>query len=165
MSRPSTTSAHFVLDQNFPWYATAVVWPSGLKISRLGDIEPTLTYDKEDWEVILGLDRREDVNGFITNDAKMLMLPSEMVALSRTRLAVVIPDDVGDQPIRATGLVMVHIGEIAKSLDGRPQIFRLRARQVKRELPKDHLDRIAGQLKQRVNDLIFWETQKMGLRP
>ncbi len=165
MSRSDPTRLHFVLDQNFPWYAASVEWPSSLKISRLNDVDSTLTHDKEDWEVLLGLSSRGDVDGFITNDAKMLMLPSEMVALSRTRLAVVIPDDVGYAPIRATGLVMVHIEEISKSLDGRPQVFRLRARQVKREFPRDHLERIATQRKQRVSDVIHWETQKMGLRP
>ncbi|HUX87929.1 MAG TPA: hypothetical protein VMW65_13080 [Chloroflexota bacterium] len=161
----SALVAHFVLDQNFPWYAAAVRWPPSLRISRLAEIEPTLTSDVDDWEVFLGLHKRGDVDGFITNDAKLLMQATEMVALQRTSLALVITDDVGHLPIRATGLVMVHLEEVAKQVDGKSHVFRLRARQLTHELPHQHLERIAGQEKNRLSELIGREVTKMGLSP
>jgi len=43
-----------VLDQNFPLYVMAFEWTRpDLRISRLYDIQPELTRDQEDWQVLL----------------------------------------------------------------------------------------------------------------
>jgi hypothetical protein len=117
--------SHFVLDQNFPLQATGLPWPPDLRVTRLSSLEPELTAGHDDWEILRRLDRRGDVDGFITNDDAMLNLPREMVVLSATRVTLVVTQRVGHDPVRATGLLMVSLGQIARQLTGRPQIFML----------------------------------------
>jgi hypothetical protein len=117
---------HFVLDQNFPVQATGLAWPPDLRISRLSSIEPDLVAGHDDWEILLRLDRLDDVDGFITNDDRLLQLPREMYVLSGSRPTVVVTVGVGHDPVRATGL-MVSLGQIAKHVAGGPQIFVLKA--------------------------------------
>ena len=119
--------AHFVLDHNFPWQVTALPWPEGLRLTRLADYDARLTQSYDDWQVFYALDRRGDVDGFITNDAKILHLAREMVVLSETHLTLVVTDRVGHDPIRATGLVMLYLGQIVHRLSPRAQIFTLRS--------------------------------------
>ncbi len=63
---------HFVLDQNFPIQVMALPWPPSVVLSRLSDIDPTLTRDYDDWEVIRTLGRQAGIDAFITNDSHML---------------------------------------------------------------------------------------------
>ena len=156
--------AHFVLDQNFPWYVTQFPWPPPLKISRLAEIDPELTRDHDDWEILLALDRAGGVEGFITNDADMLQLPREMVALRSTRLALVVTDGVGHEPLRATGLLMVHLEEVARRLDGRPRIHVLRPRGLSPQTPDQQTNVLARRLNVPPNHLISEERARMGLR-
>lgn len=67
---------HVVLDQSFPLQATGLPWPQGLAVSPLTAIDPDLTHDHDDWEVLRALHRRGVVEGFITNDAGILLLPA-----------------------------------------------------------------------------------------
>ena len=108
--------AHFVLDHNFPWQVTDLPWPEHLRLTRLADYDASLIQHYDDWQVFDALNRRGDVDGFITNDAKILHLAREMVVLSRTRLALVVAAGVGHDPIRATGLVMLYLGQITHRL-------------------------------------------------
>ena len=117
---------HFVLDHNFPWQVTQLPWPEHLRLTRLADYDASLIQHYDDWQVFYALDRRGDVDGFITNDANILQLAREMVVLSGTRLTLVVADGVGHDPIRATGLVMLYLGQIVNRLSHRPQIFKLR---------------------------------------
>lgn len=66
---------HFVLDQTFPVQGTGLPWPSTLRLSLLQDILPGMEGGHDDWELLLALDKRGDIDGFIANDAKMLYLP------------------------------------------------------------------------------------------
>src|SRR4051794_1149878 len=125
------TTTHFVLDQNFPWYVTSFAWPSTLRVTRLSDVAPDFVSGVEDWQVILELARTGDVDGYITNDSSMLEQAEEMVALGRTHLALVVTRGVGHQPLRATGLVMVHLDEIARRMAGRPSISVLQPANVR----------------------------------
>jgi hypothetical protein len=117
---------HFVLDQNFPLTALRLDWPLSLRLTPLPAIEPDLVKDHEDWEILYRLNQRGDVHGFVSNDSGMLNLPREMVVLQSTGLTLVITDGVGHNPIRATGLLMVHLDEIAKRITGRPQLFMIK---------------------------------------
>ena len=76
---------HFVLDQNFPLYVTGFKWTRpDLQISRLSNIDAELTHDHDDWEVLRAFDKHGDVDGFVTNDEKLLNLPMEMLAVHTT---------------------------------------------------------------------------------
>jgi len=94
------------------------------------DIAPHLADEPDDWRILIGLATRGDVDGFITNDDDMLELPEEMVALSRTRLTLVVTAGVGHNPLRASGLLMAYLPEIARRLGNesprRATIYRLR---------------------------------------
>src|SRR5712692_3606815 len=114
-----------------------------VRISRLYDIQPELTRDQEDWQVLPALHRRGDVDGFITNDTKLLNLPTEMLALHITGLTLVITDGVGDQPIRATGLVMVHLETIVSQMSKKPRIWILRPSAVAAKRSWEYLNHIA----------------------
>ena len=128
---------HVVLDQNFPLQATGLPWPQGLAVSPLTAIDPDLTHDHDDWEVLRALHRRGDVEGFITNDAGILLLPREMVMLSQTQLTLVVTVGLGHDPLGATGLLMLHLPQIARQNHPTPRIYRLRrpALQVTRVRP------------------------------
>ncbi len=122
---------HFVLDHNFPYQVVhGLDWPPSLRLSGLKDIAPHLADEPDDWRILIGLATRGDVDGFITNDDDMLELPEEMVALSRTRLTLVVTAGVGHNPLRASGLLMAYLPEIARRLGNesprRATIYRLR---------------------------------------
>lgn len=137
-------AVHFVLDHNFPRYVTRFPWPPEIVLSPLAKHAPDLVRDVEDWIVLIELSKRGGVDGFITNDAGILLLPPEMVALRHTRLALVVTEGVGDEPIRATGLVMVHLEEIVKRLDGTPWTFTIRPnRGIEQSTPDRQINRIA----------------------
>jgi hypothetical protein len=57
---------------------------------------------------------RGGVSGFITNDARILDSPREMVALQHTNLKLVVTDGVGHDALRATGLILTYMVEIAR---------------------------------------------------
>ncbi len=141
-AQPSS-ARHFVLDQNFPQQIVQLAWPPWLRVSRLAAIEPRLTANFDDWQVLLALNQRGDVDGFITNDAAILYLAREMVVLQRTTLALIIADKVGHDAIRASGLLMTHLTLIARGLNGKPQIHVLRPALVKPQTPGQQLNVIA----------------------
>jgi len=141
-------NAHFVLDHGFPANIARQelqqFLPPGVRITRLYDLNPALTRDHEDWQLILKLDARGDVNGFITTDDRMTRSPHSMGAMNRSHLTLVVTDATGHHPVRATGLVLTHLTEIAKGLDATPRAFILRPRFDARA-PQDHFDHIASQ--------------------
>jgi hypothetical protein len=130
---------HFVLDQNFPFQATGLPWPRGVEVSALRVIAPELTRDHDDWEIFRALQRRGDVDGFITNDSSLLHLPREMVMLSHTRLTLVVIDGLGHDPLGATGLLMLQLPQIAKQSHPVPRIYVLKR-------PGLHLTRLRPQI-------------------
>ncbi len=148
---------HFVLDQNFPLQITSLDWPPPIRLTRLAHLEPELTRDHEDWEIFRALSQRGDVDGFITNDADILQLAREMVVLSRTRLTLVVTDGVGHNALRATGLIMVHLQEITRRIDGRPQIYVLRPNRLEPIVPGKQINKIASRAGIPPNQLISRE--------
>jgi hypothetical protein len=91
-----------------------------------------------------------DVDGFNSNDAAMLELAEEMVALTRTRLTLVVTAGVGHNPLRASALLMTYLPEIARRLRNESPrgatIYRLVAARMgdSRTTPGQHVDRLAG---------------------
>ncbi|MHB8576514.1 MAG: hypothetical protein ACYDCQ_14425 [Dehalococcoidia bacterium] len=116
----------FVLDQNFPHAPAGLPWPPPIELIPLPEFARHLVRNYEDWEILRELDERGDIAGLITNDAGILDQAMEMVTLFRSHLTLIVTEGVGHNPIRATGLVMVHLQEIAKRIDSAPQVFRLR---------------------------------------
>jgi hypothetical protein len=154
---------HYVLDQNFPSQVFLLPWPDTIQLSELRVIRPDLTADVEDWQVLHALGSMPGIDGFITNDAKMLNLSKEMIALSRTGLALIITRGVGDNPLQATGLVLVHLHEISRRATGTPQIYAIGPSRLQAEKPGSYINKIAGRMKMRPPDLISAELVAMGI--
>jgi hypothetical protein len=116
-----------------------------LELRPLHTIHPDLVQDHEDWEVMRELRARGGVDGWITIDRKMLSLEKEMVVLHQTRLSQVVFEDVGNDPIAATGLLMIHSKTIARQFDSRsPQLWVLRRPGTKPPMrPWDRIAEIA----------------------
>ena len=125
-------------------------------------LESRLTAGYEDWQVLLALHQRGDVHGFITNDAGILELPREMVVLSKTRLVLVLTDQVGHDPLRATGLVMLHLQQLAAQLDGSPMIHVLRPRSHRPLRPGTQINTLANRRGMPPNELISSELRDVG---
>jgi hypothetical protein len=109
------------------------------------------------------LDARGGIDGFITNDSKMLNLSTEMVALHTTSLTLIITDGVGDQPIRATGLIMVHLETVVSQMGKKPRIWVLKPAQLGAKRPWDQLNRIADYRNVPVNRVVEEELPRIGV--
>lgn len=79
-------------------------------------MHPDLVKDHEDWEVLRELRLRGGVDSFITLDSRMLNLAKEMAVLCQARLSMVVFEDVDNDPLVATGLLMVHLPYISRQI-------------------------------------------------
>jgi len=96
----------FVLDHNFPQPIVEVLseYMMEAELVALDAIDPRMT-ELDDGQVLLALhhdDRPWD--GLITTDSSMVQLPRELAVLMQTKLTLVIADEAGHDPLKATGL-------------------------------------------------------------
>lgn len=121
----------FALDQNFPQPVLAALGDFIIEaeLIPLGDIDSRLTEDMEDWQVLLALHHHaREWDGLITTDSSMLKLPRELATLLQTRLTLVVAEEAGHDPLRATGLLLLHLPSICGDTDpNTSQVWRLRA--------------------------------------
>lgn len=154
---------HFVLDQNFPRQATGLPWPPLIQVRHLEAVDPALIANHEDWQIFLELERRGGFDGFVTNDADILNSAREMVALSQTRLVLVVTDAVGHNAIRATGLIMVYLDQIAKQMvapsSKRPLIYLLRPGPVRPVAVDNQISKLAQRERITWNELVKRERE------
>lgn len=79
----------------------------------------------DDWEILVALKQQGGWAGLITSDDDFCR-PLCLTALMQTRLAVVHVASLGHDHIRATGLLLAHLGAVCKRLvPNTPQIWRL----------------------------------------
>lgn len=140
----------FALDQNFPQPIVAVLqdYMAEAELVPLADIDPRLTADIDDWEILLALhlDARP-WDGLITTDSGILSLPREISVIMQTRLTLVVAEAAGHDPLRATGLVLTYLPWIAAHTSpNEGQVWALRARNRPHEEPWRRLERIADRL-------------------
>jgi hypothetical protein len=115
----------YVLDHNFPPLAVEVKWPPDLQLVPLTRFGANLA-NLDDWELLEELHRRGDASGLVTIDGRMLNQPKEMVALNRSRLTLIVTDGAGNNALRATGLLLVHLPAVLGHPAAPPRIFELR---------------------------------------
>jgi hypothetical protein len=120
----------FGLDQNFPQpildEALARYMPE-VTITALRDLEPRLTTDHEDWEVIVGISQL-GAEGFISNDDNMLDNPRVVAVVEQLRFTVVVCAEAGHDAVVASGLLLAHLPRVLKRHDpGKPQVWRIHA--------------------------------------
>ena len=76
--------------------------------------------------------------GLVTNDYKMLLNPNSLAVLLRTNLAVFAIQGVGDDPIRATGALLLDLPAAVRAIEsGRRGVFWLRPRVPQPKQPWD----------------------------
>jgi len=139
--------ALFALDQNFPEPIVNALneFIPEVDLVPLREIDPALTAEIDDWEVLLALHHHDRPwDGLITNDHGILNLPREMAVLRQTNLSLVVAESAGHDPIRATGLLFTHLEYIGReTAPDRPQIWRLVARNRPGDDPWQYLESIA----------------------
>jgi hypothetical protein len=138
--------ALFALDQNFPEPIIQALndFIPEAELIPLRDVDPLLA-EIDDWKVLLALHHHaRPWDGVITNDSRMLNLPREMAVLRQTNLTLVVAQDAGHDPIRATGLLFTHLGYICThTTHDDPQIWLLTASNRPARDAWEYLERIA----------------------
>lgn len=139
--------ALFALDEGFPEtiLSVASLIPE-VQLRPLRDVDDRLLGNAEDWAILLRLAQHPDpFDGLITVDSRMIHLSREMAVLHQTEMTLVVLEDSGDDPVRATGLCLLHLPHIAATTDsGTPQLWILRPPGRKAsERAWDQLGRIA----------------------
>jgi hypothetical protein len=137
----------FALDHNFPQPIAAVLgeYQDDATLVPIADIDARLVADTDDWEILLALHHHKDpFDGLITTDASMLNRARELAVLCQTKLTLVVADEAGHDPVKATGLVFAFLGGICHRTDpDTAQIWLLRAKSKKADDPWDHIKRVA----------------------
>ncbi len=83
--------------------------------------------------------------GLVTNNYKMLKNPQELAAIIATKITVFAIEGVGDDPIRATGALLLDLPGALKRMDTRKaQVFWMRPRSPRPEDPMDLFARAAA---------------------
>ncbi|MBA3420891.1 MAG: hypothetical protein H0U12_03195 [Thermoleophilaceae bacterium] len=138
----------FALDQNFPQPVLDTLEEylrAEAELVPLARIDPRLVEGVDDWQIVLSLHQRGGWDGLITTDTGMLSLPRELAVLMQTKLTLVVAEEAGHDPLRATGLVLLHLPNVCRQTTSvKPQIWRLRAPRGQRHIePWAELERVA----------------------
>lgn len=108
-----------------------------MEIKLLGEIDASL-FGEHDHNLIRALDGR-GTEGLFTCDDAMVFRPEVLQAIADTGFSVVTCRRAGNDPIMASGLVLVHLHEIAaQHRRGQDQVWRLGAAPTKPVSVADH---------------------------
>ena len=138
------------LDQNFPTpliNAVRPYLPTGVEVQSLHEIDARLS-DLEDRRLFLAL-HQLGWDGLITNNYKMLQVPSEIAAIIRTKAVVVAVEGMGHDPLRAVGALLLELPGLARRVRPRSSnVFWLSYRPRRPEDAWTYLRIAAGHLSQ-----------------
>ena len=133
------------LDQNFPTPILAALaeYIVDIELIPLRKIDPRLS-SLDDRTLVVAL-RQLGFPGMVTNNYKMLKNPKELAAIIATKLTVFAIEGVGDDPIRATGALLLDLPGALKRMDSRKaQVFWMRPRNPTPEDPMELFRRAAA---------------------
>lgn len=145
----------FALDEDFP---DTIIDALGLGVPEaelvpIRHIDPRLR-QMDDWKLLLSLHHLGEWDGMVTTDARMLKLPRELAVLHQTNLTLVTIEQAGHDPIRAAGLLLVHLPTICrKTVRSTGQIWKLNAQVKNHDEPWKELQKVAHHLSLSVNHL------------
>lgn len=146
----------FALDQNFPTPAVKALreYLIEAELVSVRDIDPRLAR-MDDWELLLSLHHRiPRYDGLVTTDSSMIRLPRELCVLLQTKLKLVVAEEAGHDPLKATGLVFAYLPQICRqSKPNSAQIWTLRASLRTPVDPWEHLAGIAKREKKTATEL------------
>jgi hypothetical protein len=118
----------FALDENFPEPILLEIvarYTLELDLRHIRHIDDRLTGGLSDDRLILAL-HQLGVEGLVTNDDRMLALPEVLAMVRQTGFTLVTCRRTGHDPLVATGLLLAHLGRIARRhRPGAPQVWRL----------------------------------------
>lgn len=132
------------LDQNFPTPILAALadFIVDIELVPLRKIDPRLS-TLDDRALVIAL-HQLGFRGLVTNNYKMLKNPKELAAIVATKLTVFAIEGVGDDPIRATGALLLDLPGALKRMDSRKaQVFWMRPRNPMPEDPMALFQRAA----------------------
>lgn len=137
----------FALDQNFPQPIVNVLqdFQTDADLVPVSGIDPRMA-ELDDWQLLLALRHHERPwDGLITTDSSILFQPLELAVLIQTRLTLVVALEAGHNPVKATGLLFIHLAGICKrTRTDEAQLWRLQARTQPHIAPWDQLKIVAG---------------------
>ena len=122
-------SIQLALDHNFPepLLRSVATWTPEVELVWLREIHPDLP-DLDDRQMIIALHQLGWV-GLVTNNYKILRAPTELAAVMRTKIGFFCIEGAGDDPIRASGALLLDLPGVLKDfIPGRGAIFRLTPR-------------------------------------
>jgi hypothetical protein len=147
----------FALDESFPQPIVALLTEylrDEAELVPMVEIDPRLTESDDDWRILLSLHQRGGWDGLITTNSGMLSLPRELAVLMQTKLSLVVAEESGHDPLRATGLLLLHLPGICRDTTTKPQVWRLRAPGRRPAIdPWEELARVADRQGERPADL------------
>ena len=142
------------LDHNFPQPILAALsdWLGDVDLLPIGRIDSRLT-DLGDRELVLAL-YQLGYRGLVTNNYRMLQNPVELAAVIKTKLSIFAIEGLGDDPIRATGALLLDLPSAVDAVEaGRSGVFWLRPRVPRPKDPWDLLKELANRRQEEVGDL------------
>ena len=142
------------LDHNFPEPILMAMasWLGDIELLPIRQIDSRLTRIG-DRQLVLAL-HQLGYQGLVTNNYRMLQNPVELAAIIKTRLCVFAVQGVGDDPIRATGALLLDLPSAVKAIEsGRRGVFWLRPRSPKPYDPWKLLRESAKRRQEDVADL------------
>lgn len=153
MNAPRTL--RLALDQNFPTpliNAVRAYLPSNLGLQSLHEIDPRLS-DLDDRPLIIGL-HQLGWDGLITNNYKMLEVPTEIAAIVTTKMIIIAIEGLGHDPLRAVGALLLELPGLPDRLRPRTSnVFRLAYRRRPPEDAWTYLQRAADRVGQQADQL------------
>ena len=115
------------LDQNFPTPLINAVrgyLPVDIEVLSLREIDPRLS-DLDDRPLFIAL-HQLGRDGLITNNYKMLDVPTEIAAIVKTKAVVIAIEGLGHDPLRAVGALLLELPGLTNRIRPRTSIvFRL----------------------------------------
>lgn len=134
----------FALDQGFPDPVIAAhrEFMPEVDLVSIREIDPRLPDVEDDWRILMFLHQHERPwDGLVTTDSSMAGLPKELAVLLQTKLTLVVAEESGHDPVKASGLVLPGI---CKRTDpGKAQLWLLRAAQGAGKKPWEQLRSVA----------------------
>jgi len=132
------------LDHNFPQPILAALseWFGDVELLPIERIDPRLT-SLGDRQLVVALCQL-GYRGLVTNNYRMLQNPVELAAVIKTKLSIFAIEGVGDDPIRATGALLLDLPSVINAVEaGRSGVFWLRPRVPQPKDPWDLLKELA----------------------
>lgn len=141
------------LDVNFPEpiLASLGTFMLDLELVPLRHIDRRLT-ELDDRPLVLAL-RQEGFDWLVTNNYKMLRNPSELAAILKTHINVFAIEGTGDDPLRATGALLLDLPAALRRARRPGEVFWSRPRNPAPRLPWDLFTEAAQRRHQRPADL------------